>query len=81
MPKDTLIHLLARYLSLEKIEFVERWLLRLWSVLYLKCLNPESCPAGITAQELRIALNAILRAAQKQFFERAFYHARASEIR
>ena len=68
--KDTLGRLFARYSSLDQLELVVAWLLRFWSFLYSKCFNPEGHPAGgrVTAEERRVALNAILRAVQKQSF-------------
>ena len=68
--KDTLGRLFARYSSLDQLELVVARLLRFWSFLYSKCFNPEGHPAGgrVTAEERRVALNAILRAVQKQSF-------------
>ena len=69
-PKNTLGRLFVHYSSLDQLELVVAWLLRFWSFLYAKCFNPESRPAGghITAEERRVAMNAILRAVQKQSF-------------
>ena len=70
--KDTLGRLFARYSSLDQLELVVARLLRFWSFLYAKRFNPESRPAGghITAEERRVAMNAILRAVQKQSFSK-----------